>query len=259
MNAISSSQATGGDSNALTNFQSSRLGRGSLDLRASADISLVTADGDKITLSANSSTQAILETYNYRGRIQGQAIAARGEESQLTTSSGFAVTVDGTLDDEELADINKLLDMIASVSEDFFSGNTQDGLKHLAEFDNLDAIASFEATLSYSREISVLTTSQSTRMAPARSLGQSDSEPATPSTRFYAADTFIEQLARAAEQLNSEEGQEKIPKRFVELFKKLLLQLPLDPQEENLAERIQSEHLKRSLGDHTDTPALEVS
>ena len=181
---ISSSQATGRDSNALANFQSSRLGRGSLDLRASADISLVTADGDKITLSANSSIQANLETYNYRGRIEGQAIAARGEEFQLTTTSGFAVTVDGTLDDEEFADINKLLDMIASVSEDFFSGDTRDDLKHLAELASLDSIASFEATLSYSQEISVLTTNQSTRMPPGRSLGQSDSEPATHSTRF---------------------------------------------------------------------------
>jgi hypothetical protein len=259
MNTACCSRATGPDPYALVNFQTSHLSRGSLDLRANAGISVVTADGDKITLSANYSVQASLETYDFLGRIQGQTVAAHGEKFQLATTSGFAVTVDGTLDQEELADINKLLDTIASISKDFFSGNTQDALKHLAEIDNLDSIASFDATLNYSRGTSAQATSQVSGTAPAASLDRSEAVPAAPAKRFHAADSFIDQLARAAEKLDSDEGHEKIPKRFVQLFKKIAHHLPLDTQDQRLAERIQSERSKREPNRHTDTPAQEVN
>ena len=62
---------------------------------------MVTADGDKVTLNASSSLQASLQTYDYLGRTQGQTVAARGEKFQLATSSGYAVTVEGTLDQDD--------------------------------------------------------------------------------------------------------------------------------------------------------------
>ena len=107
----------------------------------------MTADGDKVTLSASSSLQASLQTYDYLGRTQGQTVAARGEEFQFSTSSGYALTVEGTLDGEEPADIDQLLSTLSSVSQDFIAGKSQNGLQHLTRLDDLDSIAGFEAEL----------------------------------------------------------------------------------------------------------------
>lgn len=255
MNTVATGIAPGETPYAPVNFQASRLSRASLEARANAGISLVTADGDKITLTANSSIHASLETYDYLGRIHGQTVAAHGEKLQLSTASGFAITVEGSLDEEELADINKLLDTIASISKDFLSGNSQAGLSHLAEIANLDSIASFEALLSYTRETSAFTASQVSSKDRARH----DGGPAPHSIGFQASDSFVNRLARAAEKLASDEGHERIPKRFRQLFNKLAHHLPLDDHEQKLAEKIQSVHSQRNPGHHGDTSAREDS
>ena len=168
MNTTCCSNATRPDPYALADFQYTKFNRASVDVQASAGISVVTADGDKVTLNASSSLQASLQTYDYLGRTQGQTFAARGEEFQLATSNGYAVTVEGTLDQEELADIRQLLSTLSSVSKDFFAGKSQDGLQHLAELDDLDSIASFEASFNYTRQVTAVAASQISSTAAAQ-------------------------------------------------------------------------------------------
>ncbi len=52
MNIVNSANATKPDAYALTDYQSTRLTQSSVNVQASAGISLVTADGDKVTLAA---------------------------------------------------------------------------------------------------------------------------------------------------------------------------------------------------------------
>jgi uncharacterized lipoprotein YajG len=96
MNTACCSHATRPDPYALADFQYTKFNLASVDVQASAGISMVTADGDKVTLNASSSLHASLQTYDYLGRTQGQTVAARGKEFQLATSCVYAVTVEGT-------------------------------------------------------------------------------------------------------------------------------------------------------------------
>jgi len=81
MNTTCCSNAIRPEPDALADFQYGKFNRARVDMQASAGISLVTADGDKVTLNASSSLQASLQTYDYLGRTRGQAIATRGEDS----------------------------------------------------------------------------------------------------------------------------------------------------------------------------------
>jgi hypothetical protein len=259
MNIVNSANATKPDAYALANYQSTRLIQSSVDIQTSAGISLVTADGDKVTLSASSALQASLQTYDYLGRTQRQTVAAHGENFQLSSASGFAVTVDGTLDQQELADINKLLDAIASSSKKFLAGKIENGLDQLAKIDDLDSIASFEANFSYSRQASATSTTQVSTTDPAPSSSATDIASSTAASSPQGADSFINQLAQAVQRLNSENGDERIPKRFAQLFKKLADRQPLNTREQTLIDRIRSEHSKRSLGHHNNAPTPALS
>lgn len=250
MNTTCCSNVTRPDPYALADFHYTKLKRVSVDVQASAEVSLVTADGDKVTFNASSSLQASLQTYDYLGRTQGQTVAARGEEFQLSTSSGYALTVEGTLDEEELADIGQLLSTLSAVSQDFVAGKSQNGLQHLTQLDDLDSIASFEASFNYTRRVTALAASQISRTAAAQAEGNLEANPAAATSGAPAADSFIDQLRRVAEQLDADNNFEKIPQRFAQLFKKLAHQLALDTHDEKLAERIQSEHLRH--GRHSD-------
>ena len=240
----------------VADFNYTKLNRASVDVQASARISLVTADGDKVTLNTSSSLQASLQTYDYLGRTQGQTVAARGEEFQLSTSSGYALTVEGTLDEEELADIGQLLNTLSAVSEDFVAGKRQDGLQHLTQLEDLDSIVSFEASFSYTRRVTAVAASQVSRMAAAQVEGNPDANLAAATAGVQAADSFIDLLRRVAKQLESDNNFEKIPERFAQLFNKLAHQLALDTHDEKLAERIQSEHLRHGRRSHGQTQQL---
>lgn len=232
----------------LANYRYANLTRASINVQASAGISLTTEDGDKVTISANSSTQARLQTYNFLGQLQGQTVAAQGEEFQLATSSGFSIAVEGDLDQEELSDIKKLLNSLSAVSKDFFSGNPTGGLRHLSRLDDLDSIDSFQANFSYSLEATAVSASQLS--LPEVSRTQEESEPAddAPTVAIPAPGDFLAQLTNALAALNRSEKDAGIPKRFGNLFEKMLNNQPLENDDRKLADKIQSEHAKRGHG-----------
>jgi hypothetical protein len=126
MNTISCPPLYTPNSSASGGLQISQSSRTTLNTRANAEISLVTADGDKVTLSASSALQTTHIIYDYLGRMEGQALAAHAEKLQLSSTSKFAVTVEGELDQGELADINKLLDAIEPPLPGFSPANPTD-------------------------------------------------------------------------------------------------------------------------------------
>jgi len=226
-----------------------------LNARTNADISLITADGDKVTISASSALLATHTTYDFLGRIEGQALAAHAEKLQISSTSEFAITVEGELDQEELADINKLLDAIKTTVAGAFSGKSDKLQQSLAGFGDLDSIASFEATLSYSREASA---ERATRIASAGEAAGDDGTGTAPTNKLSeprSTTSFLNTLAQFARHMEDEKSLDKLPKRFMQLFKKLAHNLALDENEQRLTDRLATEHSKRRSGlDHPSTP-----
>lgn len=195
--------------------------RAAIDTRASAEISLVTADGDKVTLSARTASLATYSTYDYLGRLNGQALAARAENVAIDSSSAFSLTVDGELDPQELADIHKLFDALQGAAADAFSGNSARVAESLTDFAGLDSIASFEAVLSYSRSASAeqTTTVATAAEAPAEEGSATPSAPVAPESRNIRP--LLNRLAQIARRLEAEHHFDNMPKRLEQLLKKL--------------------------------------
>ena len=61
----------------------SRFTQGSLSNQKSTDISIITADGDKITISNNISQQVTYSTYNWKGEITGTSYSIQKNEFSL--------------------------------------------------------------------------------------------------------------------------------------------------------------------------------
>lgn len=197
---------------------------------------------------ASSALLATHTTYDYLGRIEGQALAAHAEKLQISSTSEFAVTVEGELDQEELADINKLLDAIETTVAGVFSGKSDKLLKSIAELGDLDSIASFDAALSYSREASA---ERATRSVGASEAPDDDATETAPTNRLSkprSTRPFLNKLVQVARHLEDEKSLDKLPKRFMQLFKKLAHNLALDEHEQRLTDRLAAEDSKRRSG-----------
>jgi hypothetical protein len=248
MNTISYPSLYTRDSTGSGSLQISASSRTTLNASANAAISLVTADGDKVTLSGSSALLATHTTYDYLGRIEGQALAAHAESLQISSTSEFAVTVEGELDQEELADINKLLDAIKATAAGVFSGKSDGLLKSFADLGELDSIASFDAALNYSRTASA---ERAISIASASEAPADDAAETAPTNRLSEPRNtrpFLNKLAQLARRLEDDKVLDKLPKRFTHLFKKLAHNLALDEHEQNLTDRIAAEHAKRRSG-----------
>ena len=100
------------------------------------DISIMTAEGDVVTLGANSSTTAAYA--NYEGIVSVQA-------SSVTCTDDFSLCIQGDLSKQETRDIAKAVHAYAKVLKDATSGRSQAAQAHARELTRLDAISSFDA------------------------------------------------------------------------------------------------------------------
>ena len=68
-----------------------------VEAKGSADFTFVTAEGDKVTLSADSLLQASYPSYNARGALQGSKTNVPSDALTFTSTQHNAVTVEGDL------------------------------------------------------------------------------------------------------------------------------------------------------------------
>lgn len=221
MNTIGNFSSYPRDAATFGNVQISQSARAALEARAAAEISLVTSDGDRVTLSASSALAATYSTYDYFGRIGGQTVSGQSENLQIAGSGAFSLNVEGELDPEELADIHKLLQALETASADVFSASGARLSESLANFGSLDSIASFAATLSYSRTVSAEQTTSVASAGETGSDGGAEPAPAVSSSDSKNIRPLLNGLAQLARRLEHEDRLDKMPKRFMQLLKKL--------------------------------------
>jgi hypothetical protein len=122
----------------------------SYDAQQSAALTIVTAEGDRVTISASHSLSIDAATYDSRGRMRG----AEGSFYERTESSSMSIQVEGNLSEEELEDIARVVRELAKVGRAFERGHQAHAMRRLARAD-LDTLASIEAEFSATRQIEV--------------------------------------------------------------------------------------------------------
>ncbi len=153
----------------------------------STQVSITTAEGDKILIDLFKEQSAQLEQH-YRQNKEGSSYS---QSQSFSASTGVNYQVDGDLDENEQKAIDDLLKNITQVSNQFFSGDTQQAFKTAMEM-NFDSkeLTRFSLNLSYqeSRQTAISTYSS----YQPKSLPQS--EQASTQNGLKEMSTFIKQL-----------------------------------------------------------------
>jgi len=112
-----------------------------------ADITIVTAEGDTVTWSSSKAAEVSFATYNAQGQT--------GSSAELRRTAAFAFSVDGELNREELKDIRRAIQTIQKAANNLLKGHEKQAATRTARLATLDQIASINADLTFQREVSV--------------------------------------------------------------------------------------------------------
>ena len=128
--------------------------KGSVSQSQNTAVTLVTAEGDTVTLSSGFESETKFETYDSRILLSRE------------WSRSFSLSVEGDLSREERRDIHKALRTINQVTRTLLRGDVEKAAKQSEKLQRLDSIASLEAELSITRQITLETTTGETPAQP---------------------------------------------------------------------------------------------
>lgn len=114
--------------------------------RQSLDMTITTAENDRVTLNASSGTTASFAVYQGDGTV---ALA-----SSVTQEQAFDLTVQGTLSKAETRDIAQAIQAYSKVVKDTLNGRVQAADAHARKLGRLEEISSFEGAYSSSQSYS---------------------------------------------------------------------------------------------------------
>lgn len=119
----------------------------------STSFSMTTAEGDRVTLSGLS------QNYQYTQAIGWFNPASSGVNytSSSTTAETMGLSVQGDLNEQELADINRLVGELTSIASAFFSGDQETALTRAMDFGDLGLGSVSSLAASFSKQTAIQT------------------------------------------------------------------------------------------------------
>jgi hypothetical protein len=116
------------------------------------DLSVVTAGGDRVTLSAESLLRASYAEVNYQSTDQYH-LDFHATDSQVQFGNSIDVSVQGQLDQQEQADVQLLVGKLEKVVKQFLGGDSAGALSKALQIGDLGTVASFELHVQQSAQI----------------------------------------------------------------------------------------------------------
>lgn len=136
-------------------YHTSQLTRARTSHQQNTDVTIYTAEGDKVTLSSSSQSQTTYVTYNSLAATQGEFTMFQGAGFNLNANRALIISVDGDLDKQELKDIEKALRTIDKIMRDFLSGDIGHAVASTLKIGKLKSILSLEASLQFKQSLSL--------------------------------------------------------------------------------------------------------
>ena len=114
----------------------------------STSFSLTTAEGDQVTLSGLS------QNYQYTQAIGWVNPASSGGNyaSSSTSAEAMGISVQGDLNEQELADITRLVSELTSIASTFFSGDQEGAITRAMDFGEMSMGSVSSLAASFSRQ-----------------------------------------------------------------------------------------------------------
>ena len=139
----------GGYSTGMFNYTSASYSK-----TENADITIVTDDGDRVTISTDTGMESGYTSYS--GLLRSGSLSARAEgyEFQSRMHSNFSMSISGDLDSQEYEDIISALKTIDSIMESVSSGNMVDLQAIAEEFGGLESLSGLTASIQVQESMS---------------------------------------------------------------------------------------------------------
>ncbi|WP_027358356.1 hypothetical protein [Desulforegula conservatrix] len=127
-----------------------------------AEMELVTKEGDKITLSFSSDASSGYSTYNQNGRLDDVSWATSVESAYAEAELNTSIKIEGDLNKDELKDIMKAVKNLEKAMNKMINGNMDGAVDTLLDAADGKTISSFESSISFSKSVEIEKQYQST-------------------------------------------------------------------------------------------------
>ena len=135
----------------------------------SGQLTVTTAEGDKVTLTAN--LEAQFRAVNYQGQVQTDngTVDVKAKSVEASFKREFGVTVEGDLNDQELSDLAKLFRRVTNIFRKFFNGQDDEAQAKTAKlaekFGNLSSLSGLDLSVDVQRSVTVVAAQLSSQTA----------------------------------------------------------------------------------------------
>lgn len=122
------------------------------------ELQIQTDEGDTVTISLHDETSMTAISYRTKSRGPEGRESLRLKANQITSTQEMSVTVEGSLNEAELADVKELMDRVKSAVESFFAGGGEEEALALASTDgeSLESLAGFRLDLERSETVTAI-------------------------------------------------------------------------------------------------------
>jgi hypothetical protein len=126
----------------------------------SGRVSVTTAEGDTITLSAN--LESDFRAVNYKSHVEGdgKTVDVEAKYAEYSLKQEFGVTVEGDLNEEEIKDLAKLFRKIANIFQKYLNGQDDAALAKTAKlaerFGALSSLSGLDLNVDVERSVTIL-------------------------------------------------------------------------------------------------------
>jgi hypothetical protein len=162
-------------------FRSTDLTRLNASTETHTDLSVTTAGGDRVTLSAESLLRASYADLNYQSTDQQYRLDLHGTDSQIQFGNSIELSIQGELDQQEQADLQQLVDKLQKVVKQFLRGDSEGALSNALQIDDLGTVAAFELNVQQVQQVAITQEHHTSAAAQASQLQpRSTNDQATP-------------------------------------------------------------------------------
>ncbi len=137
---------------------------GTSAIAASNDLSgrltVTTAEGDKVTLTANLAED--FRTVAYRGKAQqnGTSVEVNAQRTEYSSGQGLGVTVEGDLNEQEVKDLSKLFKKVLNIFRKYFNGQDEAAQAKTAKladkFGSFSSLSGLDLDVNVERSVSII-------------------------------------------------------------------------------------------------------
>ncbi len=118
-------------------------------------MSIATAEGDTVTISASSRLDAGFATYEQMSRNAGFATLVQARSMDIGGGSNFSIALTGDLDHREIQDIRRAVHYLEKAGKELVNGDPDGAERKLLDLGKLKSLSEISAVVQVQSSISI--------------------------------------------------------------------------------------------------------